>query len=195
MSIQKINPRPLVIGAMLVAVAALRVLFASKGNISPLTNFTPIGAMALFGGVCFSRAGKAFAWPLLALWLSDLFLNRFVYYGHWRFFYEGFYWTYGAFALMVLVGRLAIRRVTVYSILGAALGCTLIHWIITDLGVWLDFTTYPKTWDGWWTCLVAAIPFERNFLLGTLVYGTLLFGSFEWLKHRYHWTSAKVAHA
>jgi hypothetical protein len=34
-------------------------------------------------------------------------------------------------------------------------------------------------------CLVAAIPFELNFLAGTVVYSAILFGAFEWMKKRY----------
>lgn len=35
-------------------------------------NFTPIGAMALFGGACFADRRAAFLVPLAAMFLSDL---------------------------------------------------------------------------------------------------------------------------
>src|SRR5260370_18448130 len=38
-------------------------------------NFAPIGALALFGGACFSSRRAAFAVPLAALFLSDLVLG------------------------------------------------------------------------------------------------------------------------
>jgi hypothetical protein len=44
---------------------------------------------------------------------------------------------------------------------------------------------YPKTLDGYFTSLVAAIPYERNFLVGTLAYSGILFGLFEWAKSKY----------
>lgn len=177
----KFNPKtPLVLG-MLILVAALRVVFATGGPISPLANFSPIGAMALFGGACFTNKTRAFGWPLLTLWLSDILLDRFVFYGHWRLFYEGFYWTYGAFALMVVVGRYLIRQITVTRVLLASVSAVLIHWIVTDFGVWLDGTMYAKTGAGFVECLVAAIPYERDLLAGNLIYGAILFGSYAWI--------------
>jgi len=170
----------------ILSVAMLRVWLSGSDSetISPFSNFTPIGAMALFGGAYFSRA-RAFIFPLLTLWLSDILLNRFVFYGEWRFFYEGFYWTYGAFALMVLTGEVLLKKVNVKNVLVSSLIVVFIHWIVTDLGVWLEGTMYPKTLYGYWLCLVAAIPFERNFLIGTLLYSGIMFGAVEWLKTRY----------
>ena len=46
---QQINPRPFVLAALIVAAGVFRLLTAS-GTLTPLTNFTPLGAMALFGG-------------------------------------------------------------------------------------------------------------------------------------------------
>ena len=177
----KFNPKASLIFGMLTLVAGLRVVFGTGMCLAPLADFSPIGAMALFGGACFSDRIKAFAWPLLTLWVSDIFLNRFVFYGHWRLFYEGFYWTYGAFALMVIAGRFFITRITVSRVLLASVSAVLIHWIVTDFGVWLDGTMYPKTGAGFIECLVAAIPYERNLLAGNLVYGAVLFGSFAWI--------------
>ena len=156
---------------------------STSGEISAMSNFTPLGAMALFGGAYFSRA-KGFAFPLVTLWLSDIFLNRLVFYGEWVLFYEDFAWTYGAFALMVLVGRWVKPNQAIGRFIGSSLLIVLIHWIVTDIGVWLGSTTYPQTIEGLWACLLAAIPYERNLLVGTLLYGSILFSVFEWLKYK-----------
>lgn len=185
MSLQKINPRSAILLLFMIVVAAVRILLHLQSNISPMANFTPIGAMALFGGAYFSSNKKAYLFPLLTLWLGDILLNRLVFYHEWRLFYEGFYWTYGAFALMVLTGQLLIKKVTIKNVIAASLIIVFIHWIVTDFGVWLEGTLYPKTWAGWWACLTAAFPYERNFLAGTVLYGGLLFGSFEWMQNRY----------
>ena len=74
-------------------------------------NFTPIGAMALFGGCYFSDKWKAYLVPILTLWITDLALNYF-YFHQVTFFYSGFAWVYGAFALMVMVGTF-IKKVNV----------------------------------------------------------------------------------
>lgn len=193
------NPKTPIILAMLALVAALRVVFATS-CLSPLADFSPIGAMALFGGACFTAAPgvrgsrvspgrgadwlKAFGWPLLTLWISDIFLNRFVFYGHWQIFYSGCYWVYGAFALMVLAGHYLLSRVTVTRVALAAVAAVLIHWIVTDFGTWLEGTMYPKTPAGYIECLVAAIPFEKYQLAGNLIYCAILFGSAAWITRR-----------
>jgi hypothetical protein len=178
MTLQKFNPGTLVIGGMLLLVAMVRIFMALPGTISPFANFSPVGAMALFGGACFSDRVKAFAWPLMTLWLSDVVLNRIVFYGQWRLFYEGFYWTYGTFAVIVLMGRYLIRDVTIPRFILISILAVCIHWIMTDFGVWLLGSVYPKTAAGFMACLVTAIPYERNLLIGNLVYGTALFGAY-----------------
>ncbi|MBC8111553.1 MAG: hypothetical protein H7Y04_10875 [Verrucomicrobia bacterium] len=159
---------------------------------SPIQNFTPLGAMALFGGSYFTDRWKAYLMPLLTLWLSDIVLNRFLFFGEWVFFYDGFLWVYGTFALIVLLGTLFIKKVTIQNVLLAAIVASLTHWVVTDFGVWLGGGTnpftgqvYPKTLEGYWVCLVAALPFLKNFFLGTAFYSTLLFGGYELAKWRF----------
>ena len=166
----------------ILVIAMLRVAININGQLHPLTNFSPIGAMALFGGAYFSNRGVSLAVPLLTLFVSDVTLALTVYsqYSH-GILYSGWYWVYGAFALMVMAGRL-IRQVSVRNVLLAAIAITAIHWIVSDIGVWLNGSTYPKTMAGWWACLAAAIPFERNFLLGTMFYSGIMFGGFELVK-------------
>ncbi|MBI3510262.1 MAG: hypothetical protein HY064_06330 [Bacteroidetes bacterium] len=183
-----IHPRTGVLAAMILT-AGLWRLFISSGN-SPLTNFTPIGAMALFGGCYFSDKWKAFLVPILTLWLSDLFLNYFVYYHEWRFFSEGFIFNYGSFALIVLMGRF-MKKATVKNVLITTVSAAMLHWIITDLGLWLDGTMYPMNSTGFVACYVAALPFLLNMLIGNLIFGAILFGSFELAQRRFPVLSLK----
>jgi hypothetical protein len=186
MTIQKMNTRNLLVTIFILIIAAMRVGINSSGQLHPLSNFSPIGAMALFGGAYFTKRSTSFAVPLLTLFISDTILALTVYskYSH-GILYGGWYWVYGAFALMVVAGKLLIKEVTVKNVLIAALTITFIHWIVSDIGVWLNGTTYPKTMAGWLACLAAAIPFEINFLLGTVLYAAVMFGGFEWVKkHR-----------
>ncbi|HEV3250847.1 MAG TPA: DUF6580 family putative transport protein [Puia sp.] len=185
MSIPRFNPRTATLYLLIVLMAATRVVFTLGFQHGPLGNFSTVEAMALFGGAYFSHKTKAFVFPLLTLWLSDLLLNRFLYYHEWRLFYQDFYWTYGAFALMVITGSLLLKKVTVKNILTASAVVVLIHWIITDLGVWLGGTLYPKNAAGWGACLVAAIPYEGYILAGTLLYCAVLFGLFEGMQRKY----------
>ncbi len=196
MSLKQFNPRTAVLLAFMLVVAAMRILFTAQADITPLATFTPLGAMALFGGAYFSNNYKAMLFPLLTLWVSDIVLNRFVYYHEWRILYEGFYWTYGSFALIALAGKWIIKKASVKNIVLASFVAVLIHWIGTSPGCFMvEGSIYPKTFSGYLTSLVAAIPYERNFLIGTLVYSIVLFGGFEWLQKRYSSLQFRVHNA
>src|SRR3954471_12959414 len=73
-------------------------------------NFTPIGAMALFSGAYLGRRIVAFAAPLGALLLSDLVLG----------FYHGQATVYFSVALIVMLGMVALRRVSILRVGTAA---------------------------------------------------------------------------
>ncbi len=164
-------------------IIGLRVIAPLSPDFKILANFSAIGAVALFGGAYFKNKIYAFILPVLVLLLSDLglALTMGVDYG----FYQGWYYTYIAFILMVLVGRLMISKVNYTSVLGASLVGVFIHWIVSDFGVWIGSAFYPQTLAGFWACLVAAIPFEKNFLYGTLGYSALMFGAYEALKVKF----------
>ena len=179
----KLDYKDTAILLFIVITAIWRILIYSIPHISAVNNFSPLGAMALFGGAYLTR-WKGIAFPILTLWLSDVFLNRIVFYGEWDLFYEDFMWVYGAFALMALIGRWLQTNKSINRFLGSSLAIVFIHWIVTDIGVWLGSSIYPQTLSGLWACLVAAIPYEMNFLAGTLCYGVILFGSFEVLKRK-----------
>lgn len=186
MTLQKINTRSLLVTLFILLVAAIRVGINSKGQLHALTSFSPIGAMALFGAAYFTNRGASLAVPLFTLFISDTILALTVYskYSH-GILYGGWYWVYCAFVLMIIAGKWLLKEVTVKNALLAAVSITFIHWVVTDMGVWLGSRFYPQTLSGFWACLAAAIPFERNFLLGTLFYSGLMFGAFEWLLKRY----------
>ena len=178
----KISPRFLFISLAILAAGLWRV-FVSGGIIS-FSNFTPVGAMALFGGAYFSNKRLAFLFPLLTLWLSDIIIDSFIY-GHGLvLFYSGWYISYAAFALMVVMG-LAIKKPTVSNItLFGTLG-SFMHWVITNFGVWAQGSMYPKTGLGLMQCYTLALPFLSNSIVSTLVFSAALFGSFELAKRRF----------
>lgn len=150
------------------------------------SNFAPIGAMALFGGAYLGRNWKAFLIPLLSLWISDLFIN-YIYIGGFSFFYPGFYWQYGCFALIVLLGSTMLKKVRPMKILGASLSASVLFFIISNFGVWTSglMYPYPMTIEGLMTCYIAAIPFFGGTLSGDLVYSGILFGAFELAKYKF----------
>ncbi len=190
MSKNLINPKTAVLTAMILSAGAWR-LFITSGH-SPLTNFTPVGAMALFGGCYFANRWKAFLVPILTLWLSDLLLNYFVYYHEWKWFYEGFLWTYGSFAIMVLMGTF-IRKVNIKNVIITSISAALLHWLITDFGVWMDGRLYPHTPEGLIACYVMAIPYLKNMLIANLLFGGVMFGMFEFAQKKYPQLKLSVA--
>ena len=186
----KIEPRTIVLVLFIIIAASYRLLLADHAQL-PITNFTPIGAMALFGGSYFYDRSKAFAFPLLSLWIGDIFLNRYWYFDEWVILYDGFGWVYGSFLGMVLIGRL-IKKVSVKNVVLSAVSAALLHWLVSDFGVWLaggtDVTTglpYTRNIVGLLKCYYLAIPYMQNVLIGNLVYGALFFGVFELLQKRY----------
>ena len=185
MTAKKFDPHTTVLLLFVTATAALRVIFNFNYDISPVANFSPLGAMALFGGTYFNKKWKAFTLPLAMLFLSDLILHQTVFkaYGN-GLLYQGWYWVYGAFVLMTFVGR-KMKKVTINAFLLSVITCVLIHWIVTDLGVWIGSKIYAQNISGFVSCLANAIPFEWRFLAGTLIYGIILFGLFEWMKRKY----------
>jgi hypothetical protein len=136
-------------------------------------NFSPIDAMALFSGAYLGRRFLALAAPLAALLLSDLVLG----------FYTGMLFQYAAVILIVVLGAVALTRVSVLRLAGAALAGALLFFAISNLGVWLVSGMYPLTAAGLAACYAEAIPFFQNTLAGDVFYTALLFGGFALAEH------------
>jgi hypothetical protein len=132
-------------------------------------NFTPIGAMALFSGAYLGRRGLALLAPLAAMTLSDAVIG----------FYSGFWMTYLAVALIVVLGSLALSRVSVLRVGVAAIASSVLFFLVSNFGTWALSGMYPHTIAGLSACYVAAIPFFQNTVAGDLFYATLLFGGFK----------------
>lgn len=179
MSSQKVNVRTIVLVLMIVAAAAFRLL---SYEFKFLSNFTPVGAIALFGGAYFSDKWKAYVTVLLSLFLSDILIN-YLYTSKLVLWYSGSTWVYLTFVIMIFVGTL-IKKVNVANVAMASLASVCIHWLMIDMP-WLYGSLYPHTLAGYGQSLVAAIPFERNMLLGDIVFCGILFGGFELAKNRY----------
>jgi len=121
------------------------------------------------------------------LFISDFILQQTIFktYGGNGILYGGWYWVYGAFALMTFTGRWLMKNVTAKSFVLSTLVCVSIHWIVTDIGVWYTSKIFSQNLKGYVDCLIIAIPYEWRFLTGTLVYGIIMFGVFEWMQQRY----------
>jgi hypothetical protein len=159
----------------LVAAAGL-ILFAALMRLVPHPwNFTPVAAMALFGGMVMRRPLFAFGVPLAALVLSDLFINAWVV-GSPLVLPNG--WVYGTFILIGLLGFTLRKRRSVGVVAAASISGSVLFFALTNFGVWASGLLYPRTSQGLAACYTAAIPFFANTLMGDLFWNAVLFGAF-----------------
>ncbi len=155
------SKKQLVIISFIVVAAILRLL-------PHLPNVTPITAMALFSGVYFTNKKYAFILPLLAMFLSDIFLG----------FSSITLFVYGAFILVSYIG-FSSKKVSIKTILISSVS----FFVITNFGVWL--IGYPKTLNGLIECYTLAIPFFRNSLLGDFFFAGVMYYGFEFVSNKY----------
>jgi hypothetical protein len=157
------------------------VIVAFSRLIPHMPNFSPLGAIGLFGAAYFAHKWQAYLIPILATWVSDLFLNNMVYasyYPEFTWFYEGFYWQYGSYLLIVLMGIFLFKKVNIQRVVSGAFLASIIFFLVSNFGVWISGTMYPKTSEGLVACYVAAIPFFKGTLIGNLLFSAVLFGTF-----------------
>ncbi len=151
------------------------ILFAACVRILPHPrNFTPVGAVALFGGAKLRNPWAAFLFPLAALFVGDLIV------GFHRF--SGFYGVipvvYLSFCLSVLIGRLFRNRQSVPGISAATLLGAIQFFLVTNFAMWAFFDIYAKTPAGLLSCYAAGIPFFWNTLASDSLFTLVLFGGF-----------------
>ena len=164
------------------------ILFASFSRIIPhMPNFTPVGAIALFGGAYLKNRYHAFLIPMISLWLSDLILNNFIFsfYSEFTWFYPGFLWQYASFILIIVIGYLFLKKLNFKNIFITTIFSSLVFFIITNFGVWISGSMYTLDFQGLISCYIMALPFFKGTLLGFMCYSTLLFGVLEFSKYKF----------
>lgn len=136
-------------------------------------NFSPISAIALFGGTYFVSRSKfaAILLPLAALFLSDLVIG----------FHNQMPAVYLSFILVALIGFI-INRKSAVQVAGAAVSGSVLFFLITNFSVWISGELYPRTGEGLVACFIAALPFFQNALVGDLFFSGVLFGGWAWLE-------------
>ena len=164
------------------------ILIAAFARIIPhYPNFTPLCAIALFGGKYFNNKYIAYLLPLLAIWFSDILINNFIlnnYFDGFTLFYSGFYWQYGSFILITLIGRKTLKNLSFVRLLGISISSSLLFFVISNFGVWISSSFYSKDVFGLIACYVAAIPFYYGTFSGTIFYSFFLFGAYEFLSRK-----------
>lgn len=175
-----LSPRSGVLIAMIVFAVTTRLVIFFAPGVLPY-NFTPVEAIALFGGAYFADRRLAFIAPLAAMFLADLIIGL----------HDLIPVIYGCIALTALLGGNLRGRVRALPVAGYAFASAVMFYLVTNFFVWLTGNMYPHDGGGLIACYVAAIPFFSGTLAGTLLWSALLFGGFELMKQR--WTSLQAA--
>ena len=183
-------PGPLTLTILMVAAALTRLLPHPP-------NFSPIEAIALFGGAYFASRALAVAVPLVAIFISDMVLGplqggQLLAYFDRKEYLDYFlsaqsFAIYACIALSAVLGFGLRGKVTGGRVLGYSLAGSVLFFVMTNFAVWLTATPLggnPACTSGLLPCYVAAIPFFQWTVLGTLFYAALLFGGFALLRRK-----------
>ncbi len=178
------TPRNLVLFGMIAFAVIYRLAVHFAAGALPW-NFTPVEAMALFGGAYFADKRLAVVVPLLALLIADAVIG---FYGAMMIV------VYGCVALTAFAGFSLRGRARVSNVLIAAVASATGFYLVTNFFVWLTGTMYPHSFAGLVACYIAGWPFyEYGSLPGTLLWSALLFGGFAVLSRR--WPTLRIAAA
>lgn len=170
------------------AVVTAIVLAGAAMRIAPHPmNFTPIGAVALFGGAYFRSKRAAVAVPLLSLVAGDVFVG----------IHPLMAAVYASFLINVPLGywlcrtkrsaNPSPRRLVLPIRVGAAtlLGAVQ-FFLITNFAMWAStVANFPKTASGLVECYLAGLPLFWNTLAGDAFYSALLFGAMVVAEQRF----------
>jgi len=157
----EISPKIYVVLTMIFAGAMMRL-------IPHWPNFTPIAAIALFGGTFLKRKDLAFLVPVAAMLFSDLLIG----------FHSTMLPVYLSFIAIVGFGLLLQRRLTVVNTLTASLAASVLFYLVTNFASWTSgFMPYPMNAGGLMQSYIAGLPFLFNGMLGDLFYTSVLFGA------------------
>ncbi len=164
----ELSPKLYVVLIMIFAGAMMRL-------IPHWPNFTPIAAIALFGGTFLKRKDLAFLVPVAAMLLSDLVIG----------FHSTMLPVYLSFIAIVGFGLILQRRLTVVNTLSASLGASVLFYLVTNFASWTSgLMPYPLNAAGLIESYIAGLPFLLNGIAGDLFYTSALFGAVYFASNR-----------
>lgn len=135
-----------------------------------LPDFSPEIVLSLYIG---HKLPSKWAWMVILLItvISDYILSLTMGYpafGSWSYF------TYSGMIAICLLGSQTFFKGSSLKFLALSLLSALAYWLWTNLGVWLTSNFYPHTENGFLICYVLALPFLKNSLLSSLVWGIFI---------------------
>lgn len=131
-------------------------------------NVAPITALALFSGAGFGGIyGSIIA--LSSMLASDLFLG----------FHSTMVFVYASFILIAFLGKLLQKSQGPIRLLSVSFLSSILFFLITNFGVWLNGTMYSKNLSGLMESYLMGLPFFRNTIIGDLLYTFTFFAGYE----------------
>ncbi len=155
-------------------IASIIFLVSLTRLVPHLPNFTPVLALAIFGGAYLPNRIIALSLPILAMFLSDLIIG----------FHSQIYAVYVTIIILSLLGNM-IKTKNIKNLAITGFAGSLIFFMITNFSVWLTDRLYPLTIDGLLECYIMAIPFFHNTLISTLLFLGILFFSYTFAEKKY----------
>lgn len=143
--------------------------------------FVPQLAMALFGGAVIRDKKLSFVLPLLSMLLSDLLYEVLHRNGlsDIQGFYSGQFTNYVLFAGITFIG-FWLRNRNIGRIAVASVVAPTVYFLLSNFQVWIGGggLNRAKTFNGLLQCYADGLPFYRGYLLGTIFFSLVLFGSY-----------------
>lgn len=170
---------PILLGALIIAVALYRVVAASV--FPELPNFSPVMAMALCGGI-FLPGAVAWILPAAVLVLSDIALGVVLGY---PVLSAGQVAAWACVAVAIVSGRLLASQggFRWLPFAGLLLGNALFFYLVTNTVSWAVEPLYAKSFAGWFQSVTVGLPgfpatwtFFRNAVAGDVLFSALILG-------------------
>ncbi len=142
------------------------------------SNFTPIAAMALFGGATYRNKIVALVLPIFAMFISDIFIG----------FHSTIGSVYLSFTLITLIGIYLQDKLNLRNVVFGSLASSLLFFLITNFAAWYGSNLYPQNFGGLLLSYEAGLAFYDkssilgnfflNQIIGDLFFTGLLFGAY-----------------
>ena len=188
----KLSPHIWVPVAMIAFAVAVRLVIYFVPGVLPY-NFTPVEAIALFGGAYFADRRLAFIVPLGAMLVADAVIAVTLsptWRGDWLGTLPA---VYGCIALTTWGGRYLARQINAWRVAGYSFASAVLFFVVTNFATWLSARVGvgAACTQSLAACYVAGIPFFKGTLAGTLFWSATLFGGFELMRR--NWTVLRSA--
>jgi hypothetical protein len=168
--------------ALLLLILATALYRVIPYGVRPEWLGAPQFAMAIFAGSVIKDKKWAFALPIFSMLASDLVMQLM----YWKDpslmpgFYKGQLLNYILIASLTVIGFFISRRKPI-EIGAGILAAPTVYFLLSNFIVWAGNGGWhhPKTFAGLMESYTDGLPFYKMDILGTLVWGTVLFGMYH----------------